>query len=60
MKVNINDYIPKYNASRMPNRNLEIDQIADMDETPLILNMARTKTIAKIGSNTVNIKTRVK
>ena len=36
----------------------ELDRIANMDETPLFLNMARTKTIAKIGSKTVNIKTR--
>ena len=36
---------------------LELDQIANMDETPLFLNMARTRTIAKIGSKTVNIKT---
>ena len=28
-----------------------------MDETPLFLNMARTKTIAKISSKTVGIKT---
>ena len=36
---------------------LELDQIANMDETPLFLNMARTRAIAKIGSKTVNIKT---
>ena len=36
---------------------LELEQIANMDETPLFLNMAKTKTIAKIGSKTVNIKT---
>ena len=36
---------------------LELDQIANMDETPFILNMTRTKTIAKIGSKIVNIKT---
>ena len=36
---------------------LELDQIANMDETPLFLNMARAKTIPKIGSKTVNIKT---
>ena len=35
----------------------KLDQIKNMDETPLFLNMARTKTIAKIGSKTVNIKT---
>ena len=36
---------------------LELDQIGNMDETSLFLNMARTRTIAKIGSKTVNIKT---
>ena len=36
---------------------LEFDQIANMDETPLFLDMVRTRTIAKIGSKTVNIKT---
>ena len=36
---------------------LELDQIANMDETPLFLNMSRTRKIAKIGSKTVNIKT---
>ena len=28
-----------------------------MDETPLFMNMTNTKTIAKIGSKEVNIKT---
>ena len=36
---------------------LELDQIANMDEAPLFLNIARTITIAKIGSKTINIKT---
>ena len=36
---------------------LEFNQVASIDETPLFLNMARTNTIAKIGSKTVNIKT---
>ena len=31
-----------------------------MDETLIFLNMTRTKTIAKIGSKTVNIKTHSK
>ena len=36
---------------------LELHQVANMDETTLFMNMKRTKTIAKIGSKTVNIKT---
>ena len=36
---------------------LELDQIANMEEIPLHLNIARTMTIAKISSKTVNIKT---
>ena len=36
---------------------LELDQITNMDEIPLLLNMARTRIITKIGSKTVNIKT---
>ena len=31
--------------------------MANIDETPIFLNMARTKTIAKIGSKTVYINT---
>ena len=39
------------------NKYLELSQIANMNETPTFLNKERTKTIAKIGSKTVNMKT---
>ena len=50
------DFI-KLNETYRKNNDLELAQVANMDETPLFLNMVRTKTIAKIGSKTVNIKT---
>ena len=31
-------------------------QVANMDETPLFMNMTSTKTIAKKGSKEVNVK----
>ena len=42
------DFI-KLNETYHKNNDLELAQVANMDETPLFLNMARTKTIAKIG-----------
>ena len=36
--------IEKYSGMKR----LELDQVANMNETPLLLNMAKTKTIAKI------------
>ena len=47
----------KLNETYRGQNYLELSQIANMDETPIFLNMTRTKTIAKIGSKTVNIKT---
>ena len=35
----------------------ELDAIANMDETPLYLNMPPSTTVQKIGSKRVNIKT---
>ena len=37
--------------------NFELSQIANMDETLLFMNIPNTKTIDKIGSKEVNIKT---
>ena len=37
--------------------NFELNQIVNMDETPLFMNIPNTKTITKIGSKEVNIKT---
>ena len=37
--------------------NLELDQLANMDENPFFLNIAGTKQITKIGTKNVNIKT---
>ena len=39
--IKLAENYPKFN-------DLELDQIANMDEAPLFLNIARTKTIAKI------------
>ena len=47
----------KLNGAYREQNCLEMFQITYFDETPIFLNMARTKTIAKIGSKTVNIKT---
>ena len=47
----------KLNEAYREQNYLELSQIANMGETPIYLNMTRTKTIAKIGSKTVNIKT---
>ena len=47
----------KLNEAYRKQSYLELSQIANMNETPIFLYMARTKTIAKISSKTVNIKT---
>ena len=47
----------KLNEAYIKQNYLELSQIANMDETPIFLNVTRTKTIAEIGSKTVNIKT---
>ena len=47
----------KLNETYCEQNYLELSQITNMDETPILLNMERTKTIAKIGSKTINIKT---
>ena len=47
----------KLNETYREKNYLELSQIVNMDETPIFLNMTRTKTIDKIGSKTVNIKT---
>ena len=47
----------KLNETYHEQNHLELSQIANMSETQIFLNMTRIKTIAKIGSKTVNIKT---
>ena len=47
----------KLNETYLEQNDLELSQIANMDETQIFLNMTRSKRIAKIGSKTVNIKT---
>ena len=48
-------FIKLYEAYREQNY-YELSQTANMYVIPIFLNMARTKTIEKIGSKTVNIK----
>ena len=47
----------KLNEAYREQNDLELSQIENMDETLIFLNMTRSKTIAKIGSKTINIKT---
>ena len=47
----------KFNEKLRSNNDFELNQIANMDETPLFMNITNTKTIAKIGSKEVDIKT---
>ena len=47
----------KFNEDLRWDNSFELSQIANMDETPLFMNIPNTKTIAKIGSKEVNIKT---
>ena len=47
----------KFNKKLRWDSDLEISQIANMDETPLFMNITNTKSIAKIGSKEVEIKT---
>ena len=51
----MSEFIKLFGNHRKYN-NLELDQVAKIDETSLFLNMTRTKTIGKIGPKTVNIK----
>ena len=46
----------KLNEAYREQNYLEMSQIANMDETLIFLNMARSKAIAKISLKTVNIK----
>ena len=47
----------KFNEDLRWDNSFELSQIANMDETPLFMNIPNTMTIAKIGSKEVNIKT---
>ena len=47
----------KFNENLRKDNDFSLTQIANMDETSLFMNMTSTKTIAKIGSKEVNIKT---
>ena len=47
----------KFNEILRSDNDFELNQIANMDETPLFMNITNTKTIAKIGSKEVDIKT---
>ena len=46
----------KYNEKLREDKKFWFSQIANMDETPLFMNIASTKTIAGIGSKEVVIK----
>ena len=46
----------KFNEDLRWDNNLELSQIANMDETQLFINIPNTKMIAKISSKEVNIK----
>ena len=46
----------KFNEGQRWDNNVELSQIAYMDETPLLMNISNTKTIVKVGSKEVNIK----
>ena len=47
----------KFNEKLRWDSDFELSQIANMDETLLLMNITNTKTIAKIGSKEVDIKT---
>ena len=47
----------KFNEKLRWDNDFELSQIANMDETPLLMNITNTKTIAKIGSKEFDIKT---
>ena len=47
----------KFNEKLREDKEFWFSQIANMDETPLFMNIASTKTIARIGSKEVVIKT---
>ena len=47
----------KFNENLRKNNDLRFIQVANIDETPLFMKMTSTKTIAKIRSKEVNIKT---
>ena len=47
----------KYNEQLREDKEFWFSQIANMDETPLFMNIASTKIIARIGSKEVVIKT---
>ena len=47
----------KFNEKLISDNDFELTQIANMDETSLFMNITNTKTIAKIGSKEVDIKT---
>ena len=47
----------KYNEKLREDKEFWFSQIANMDETALFMNIASTKTIARIGSKEVVIKT---
>ena len=60
----LQDYYPelvrmftKFNEDLRWDNSFELSQIADIDGTPLFMNIPNTKKIAKIGSKEVNIKT---
>ena len=40
----------RFNEDLRWDNNIELNQNANMDETPLFMNISNTKTIAKIGS----------
>ena len=46
----------KFNKHLRWDNNFELIQIANIDETPLFMNIPKTKTISKIYSKEVNIK----
>ena len=50
----------KFNENLRWDNNFELNQIANMDETPLFMNISNTKTITKISSKEVKIKTNEK
>ena len=53
----INEKVNKFNEKLRSDNDFELNQIANMDETPLFMNITNMKTITKIGSKEVDIKT---
>ena len=47
----------KFNDDLRWDNDFELSKIANMDDTPLFMNILKTKTITKISSKEVNIKT---